>query len=779
MGILNSKKVFVVILSSVLILAAVVIIFISPLTKYLVEKYDEKYLGREIKMDWAYVNPFTGYVYFSNIRFFELKSDSVFLSINGLSGNFEMLKMINKTYEITQLKLYRPRGVFIQNKKELNIDDLISLFTPKKTEPNKEPVHLNFKNISIVNGEFTYIEKVTPVNYSIKEVNFESTEKRWNSDTIAFKFSFRSGKGNGSMKGNSTINFKNLNYRCAVVVHDFNLDIIEQYLKALTNSGSFRASIDASIDASGNLISKEDVTFKGSLTVNDFHFGKNPKEDYVAFDTLSLKIIELSPKNHKYIFDSASVTHPHFKYERYDYLDNVEMMFGKNGSNIWAISTDPNRFNLVIEIARYIKVLGKNFFSSYYRINRLAIYNGDLEFNDYSLSEKFAMGINRLNIVADSIDKNRNRVKVNFKSDIRPYGNVSLGLSISPKDSADFDLQYSLQKLPVAMFNPYIISYTSFPLDRGTLELNGNWNVRNGIIKSENHVLVIDPRVTKRVKNKQSHWLPLPLAMSFMRESGNVIDYEIPITGNLKDPKFHLKDVISDCIGNIFIKPATTPYRMQVKNIEREIEKGITLTWPMRKSTLSHANEKFIENMADFIKENPAATISVSPINYNAKEKEYILFNEVKKKYFLSLKIEKDKLLSKDDFATIDKMSIKDSLFIKYLNKKTNDSTLYTVQEKCEKLIDASLINFRFKQLKNERDSVFISYFKEKGVEKSVKILPADDQIPYNGFSYYKIVYNGELPESLTKAYRELNELNDKAPRKQFESLRAKNKPKL
>ena len=127
MGILNSKKVFVVILSSVLILAAVVIIFISPLTKYLVEKYDEKYLGREIKMDWAYVNPFTGYVYFSNIRFFELKSDSVFLSINGLSGNFEMLKMINKTYEITQLKLYRPRGVFIQNKKELNIDDLISL----------------------------------------------------------------------------------------------------------------------------------------------------------------------------------------------------------------------------------------------------------------------------------------------------------------------------------------------------------------------------------------------------------------------------------------------------------------------------------------------------------------------------------------------------------------------------------------------------------------------------------------------------------------------------
>ena len=50
---------------------------------------------------------------------------------------------------------------------------------------------------------------------------------------------------------------------------------------------------------------------------------------------------------------------------------------------------------------------------------------------------------------------------------------VSVAVSINPKDSSDFDLQYHFQKLPVSMFNPYIISSTSFPLDRGTLEFNG------------------------------------------------------------------------------------------------------------------------------------------------------------------------------------------------------------------------------------------------------------------------------------------------------------------
>ena len=67
--------------------------------------------------------------------------------------------------------------------------------------------------------------------------------------------------------------------------------------------------------------------------------------------------------------------------------------------------------------------------------------------------------------------------------------------------------------------------------------------------------------------------------MAFIRERGNVIDYEIPITGNLKDPDFHLSDVIFDLLGNIFIKPPTTPYIFQVKNIETEIEKSLTLKW--------------------------------------------------------------------------------------------------------------------------------------------------------------------------------------------------------
>jgi hypothetical protein len=764
----------------------VVILLISPIAKYLVEKYDVKYMGRQIKTGWVYVNPFTGYIHIGNLKIYELKSmtalkenDSVFFSAKGLSANFALLKMFSKTIEITRLTLNQPRGIIIQNKKDFNFNDLIKKFTPKTPGKASSRLHFNILRIKIINGEFFYHEKVIPVQYFIKKVNFESTGKYWQADTITAKFSFLSGTGSGSAKGKFTINIKNLDYRVAAIIQKFDLKFMEQYLKDIVNHGNFSANLDADIKATGNFKDQENLNAKGLLAMNDFHIGKNADDDYASFDKLVVKIDELSPKNHKYLFDSISLNHPFLKYERYEYLDNLQRMFGKKGANISAAKADPARFNLILKIGDYIKVLAKNFFKSDYKINKLAIYNGILNFNDYSLTEEFSTVANPFYIIADSVNRDRKRVEVSFKSDIQPYGNISIALSINPKDSGDYDMQYHLRSLPVSMFNPYLITYTSFPLDGGTIELNGIWKVRNGILKSENHLLVIDPHVTKRLKNKDTKWIPTPLIMSFIRESGNVIDYEIPITGNLKNPKFHLRDVIFDILGNIFIKPATIPYRAQVSYLENEIEKSLTLQWEMRQSSQLPGQEKFVNKMVDFLKNNPEASIAVYPMQYAEKEKEYIGFFEAKKKYFLLSKDKNAQFLNEEDSLQVDKMSVMDSLFVHYLNKQVNDTMLFTVQEKCNNFVGSSLIDTKFKQLNKDREQSFMLLFKKKAVENRVKIYPGENNIPYNGFSFYKIDYKGEFPESLIRAYHQMNELNKEAPRKRFEKEREKNNSML
>jgi len=216
-----------------------------------------------------------------------------------------------------------------------------------------------------------------------------------------------------------------------------------------------------------------------------------------------------------------------------------------------------------------------------------------------------------------------------------------------------------------------------------------------------------------------------------------------------------------------------------VKKIENEIEKTMTFKWELRQASLPSGQESFVEDMADFLVKNSDAFITIHPQVYAEKEKEYILLFEAKKKYYLSLKDKNDKLLTEDDSERIDQMSIRDASFIRFVSDKASDSLLFTIQQKCSKLVSVSEVDKKFNQLNSERGDAFLSYFKKKGVEKRIKMQADQNVIPYNGFSFYKIEYKGETPESLIKAYRKMNELNGKATRKLFENIRITNKAAL
>lgn len=770
------KKILMIIGISIASLLILIIAFISPLSKYLVEKYDVEFTGREITMDWAYLNPFTGYIHFDNLVIFEYKSDSIFFEAKGLSANLAMTKLFSKTYEISEISLNKPIGKVIHYKNDFNFTDVIEKFS--SDEPDEEPenpIRFNMLDIEVIDGEFHYKESKGSVNYFIKNVDITSKGLRYDVDSLVVDISFLSGLGEGKIGGEFVMNLDNLDYKIAAKVERLDLIVIKQYLKDLTNYGTFTAMLDGDMTSFGNFGEVDSLSIYGYLTVSDFHFGKNTFEDYASFDNFTIAIEKLSLKDKVYNYDSISLSKPFFNYELYDNLDNIQTMFGKSGGNVASANAASDEFNLVIGIAKLVRSLSQNFFSSNYRLEHFGIYNGNMQFSDYTLGEKFTIALNPLTVIADSVYKTKDRVYLNVKSGIKPYGELRVALNIDPKDSSYFDLNYSFQQIPLPMFNSYTTKYTSFPMDRGALELVGRWNVKDGVIKSNNHLIVFDPRISKRVKNNDTKWLPFRFAMFFIRDRGNIIDYEIPIQGRLDDPHFKFRDIIFDIAKNIFVKPMTSPYRTELKHVEQRLEKALTMKWESNECKLSKSQKKFIEKMISFLKDNPTAKITIKPKLYDLKEKEHILLFEAKKRYFLaSAKINIHSFTESDSFI-VAKMSIKDVNFVKYLNKKVTDPTLFTVHHKAEKLISQSLVNSKFNKLNNARKKAFMLVFKEKNVDKQVRFKENVHVIPFNGFSFYSISYQGEFPDYLKESSEKMSLLNGERPRDEYQKKRKKN----
>lgn len=62
-----------------------------------------------------------------------------------------------------------------------------------------------------------------------------------------------------------------------------------------------------------------------------------------------------------------------------------------------------------------------------------------------------------------------------------------------------------------------------------------------------------------------------------------------------------------------------------------------------------------------------------------------------------------------------------------------------------------------------------MDYFRKRGVADRVKIQESKTIIPFDGFSYYEILYKGDMPPELLKAYQKMNELNAESPRIKYQ----------
>lgn len=750
----KAARFFLKLVVVVLIIMVLLILVLSPLTKYLIRKYDVKYTGREIEVSHVFINPFTGKLSLRDFKMHEPDSDSLFISFHRFSVKLSILKLLTGTYQVSSLKLDQPVANITRTDTVFNFTDLIKRFTSKPVDTTKGPMHLNILNIKLSGGEITYSEPASITSLTISDIGFSSPGKYWDRDSVSGEFSLK--PDTGYMNGNFTVNTRSKDYRFAAKAGNIALSSFNDFLKGFIRNPSMFATLFADLTASGNYGDPMNVNARGRLEINNFRIGSGKQENVAAFRKFLVKINEVDMKKSILHIDTILIDSPYVKYEKYDTLDNIRRMLTSRKKT----PEKPDTVNLALKLMN----------SDYY-INDLEVKNANLRFYDYSISQKFSIAFNPFSIKTDSVDSKNRRIKISINSKIEPYGSFSAFISMNPKNKKNMSGDYKLTNLPATMFNPYINTYTSYLLNRGKIQMNGNWSINNDNIQSMNHFLVLDPSDIKRSKGEDAKRVPLPIIMAFIRERGRIIEYEIPITGNLKNPKFHLSDVITDILRNIFVKPPTTPYRQQVQKVESVIDKTLSVEWKMRQAGLTTEQQKFLEGIAAFLKDNPDASIVVHPIYHESKEKEHILLFETKKKYFIEKNTKGGNKLSKDDSLKVENLSTLDKKFRLYLDSSIKKPLPLTLQAKCSRLIGEDLVNRRYELLQKERKDIFMKYFNESKTAARVDFLKEEDQFPFNWFSYFRIDYKGKVPESLQKAFDKLYQINSQPPREKYFNL--------
>jgi hypothetical protein len=428
-------------------------------------------------------------------------------------------------------------------------------------------------------------------------------------------------------------------------------------------------------------------------------------------------------------------------FESYDKGDNWTRLMNIAQTSADGTVDTTDYSNPFIILSNYIAELGRSYLTSTYRADSVVVRNAEFQYNDYTLPDRFSFNMDRLNMTTGEINTDNHRINIFFDSRLNKAGYTDAKLSINPKDYQDLDLKYNLSKFPFSSFNPYMLYYVAYPFNEGDLYYKGECSISNGILKSQNLVSLKKPVVGKKVKNTTAYKVPLKFAVALLKDVKGNIDIDLPIEGNLKDPKYKIGKVVWHVLENLMMKAVTAPINLiaRLGGGKEEDIKEVRFDYLSNSFTQKHS--KTIGDIADALSKKPELKVIFQQHLDLANEREMLAVHLAKMKYLISKQIlsELDSTYSTKVKSMVDSITAKDSLFINYLDGKLNTASLaMSKQEKCKQLIGAKNVESEHLALISKR-------------EEEIKKLLIINKYPQASFTFKP--YDGNLTEQQSPSF--------------------------
>jgi hypothetical protein len=142
-------------------------------------------------------------------------------------------------------------------------------------------------------------------------------------------------------------------------------------------------------------------------------------------------------------------------------------------------------------------------------------------------------------------------------------------------EKISFESNFELQKLEIPHFSPYYKEQLPATVASGTFSVNSKTSCKKSILDSRNHILIQDLNLIPYKKGKRTFLgVPISQIVEFLKSNQGRIEFDSPVTGDLKDPKYSLLSVVRQVLGHAFKEKLGEPLKKVGKKVGKEVEKG-------------------------------------------------------------------------------------------------------------------------------------------------------------------------------------------------------------
>ncbi len=198
-----------------------------------------------------------------------------------------------------------------------------------------------------------------------------------------------------------------------------------------------------------------------------------------------------------------------------------------------------------------------------YRVRRILLSAGEIEFADLSLFTPFGTKIHGLKGVVAGVSSVKNaRAQIKLDGRVDDYGTANVDGEFNAFDPKAFtNISVIFRNVEMSKLTPYSGTFAGRKIDSGKLSADLKYKIDKRQLAGDNKLVVERLTLGEKVQSQEAVNLPLDLAVALLEDANGVIDLGLPVSGNVDSPEFSYGALVWKALVNLLTKIVTSPFR--------------------------------------------------------------------------------------------------------------------------------------------------------------------------------------------------------------------------
>jgi hypothetical protein len=490
-------------------------------------------------------------------------SDSLINIIQYQPGDLNLLRLIPSESSVTANSSNNPTNASNATREPSSLPANNSVSGINVEHNNKkQELSLAISNIVLNNNKINWTDNTTKPSAEITLANLSFKLQDFNlKPNSQFPLTLTATMNeSGKLSANGQLTLTPLSLDLALTTSTLPLVAIEPYMQQYIRSQIIDGRLDLALDINVNSTDEQQrLMLAGDIKVSDWRSRISANDDdYLNIKSLAIKNISIKQPENTIIIDDISI----------DQM-MVDAILDQNSTlNLSTLIKDAEPKTAPSESSAQAQAT--------ILLKRFKLNDSDITFTDYSVSPRYKININPLSTTITGLSSNpSSRASIDLEGKVNQFSPITLNGSInllSKELYTDFDLV--IKNLQMSQFSPYAGTYIGREVDKGKLNLDMTYAIKDQQLDSDNNILIDQFYLGGTVESDEASSLPIGLAITLLKDADDQIHIDLPVQGDLNDPDFSYGKFVWKTLGNLIIKAAASPFTLLAGLVESDEDLG-------------------------------------------------------------------------------------------------------------------------------------------------------------------------------------------------------------